>query len=144
MYKVDSSKCTGCGTCVQSCPEGAVSLIQGKATIDRRRCTGCGQCLEICPSAAIYEVKVPQVISRPSTLTVQPPPVERRPALMAALIAVAPVAAEVLQGLVSRWLSPDRHSPSETGTGFPLRRAAGGFRHRRRRGSSRIGCRANR
>jgi NAD-dependent dihydropyrimidine dehydrogenase PreA subunit len=47
--------CSGCGTCVQSCPTGAISLVWGIARIDQDRCNSCGICLEACPQGAIAE-----------------------------------------------------------------------------------------
>jgi ferredoxin len=53
MYSVDADKCTGCGLCVQFCPQGAI-IIQAKvAVIDYRLCSKCGICAETCPAGAI-------------------------------------------------------------------------------------------
>jgi NAD-dependent dihydropyrimidine dehydrogenase PreA subunit len=60
MFHIDSTKCTGCGACLEVCPRGAISLRGDRAEIDPRRCTECGMCLEVCPVAAIREV-VPQL-----------------------------------------------------------------------------------
>ena len=56
MHKNDypataSSKCVGCGACVQQCPAGAISL--NPLTIDRNKCIGCGKCVGLCPVDAI-------------------------------------------------------------------------------------------
>lgn len=53
---VDTARCTGCGTCVDACPAGAVALVGGKARVDSETCTGCGLCEEACPQAAIQLV----------------------------------------------------------------------------------------
>jgi pyruvate formate lyase activating enzyme len=45
-------RCTGCGTCVEACPESAIRLIDGKSKTDRRLCKGHGQCAEVCPNEA--------------------------------------------------------------------------------------------
>lgn len=45
-------KCTGCGTCAEACPNGAIRLIDGKSKTDRDRCTGCGKCVSVCPNEA--------------------------------------------------------------------------------------------
>jgi len=47
-----AERCTGCGTCVDACPAGAVSLEDGVAKTDRALCTGCGACVEVCSSEA--------------------------------------------------------------------------------------------
>ena len=54
MFKVNKEKCIGCGTCVNVCPVGAISMINGKAGIDENKCRDCGRCAEACPQGAIY------------------------------------------------------------------------------------------
>ena len=45
-------KCTGCGECIEVCPEKAIR-IQGKASCtDRRLCKGAGLCADVCPNEA--------------------------------------------------------------------------------------------
>ncbi|MDR2708440.1 MAG: FAD-binding protein [Elusimicrobiota bacterium] len=46
-------KCVGCGQCQQVCPFGAMSLVDGIATVDLNKCTYCGSCVDVCPTAAI-------------------------------------------------------------------------------------------
>lgn len=48
--------CIGLGTCVVSCPWGAVSLVDGVAVVDHERCTGCLRCAEACPKKIIVPV----------------------------------------------------------------------------------------
>ena len=45
-------ECMGCGTCVDVCHVGAISLVDGQARI-LDRCKGCGLCVSACPSGAI-------------------------------------------------------------------------------------------
>jgi len=49
---VDSEKCTGCGICVDVCPEGAIE-VKKKAVINDEMCTGCAACMTECPDKAI-------------------------------------------------------------------------------------------
>jgi len=47
------NRCIGCKTCLEVCPEGALSFSRDGYTIDRSQCTGCGICAEECPSTAL-------------------------------------------------------------------------------------------
>ena len=48
----DLKRCVGCGACLPVCPNGALSLAEGKARVDRTRCRGCGGCVRACPTGA--------------------------------------------------------------------------------------------
>jgi NAD-dependent dihydropyrimidine dehydrogenase PreA subunit len=50
---VNKELCCGCGTCVDACPMGAISLSGGKAVIDTEHCVKCGVCVFSCPQKAI-------------------------------------------------------------------------------------------
>ena len=41
-------RCTGCGKCVQRCPNGANTMVDGKAELDRSKCNACGVCADWC------------------------------------------------------------------------------------------------
>lgn len=57
MYSVDVEKCSGCGLCVQSCPQEAISIQNDVAVIDYRLCSQCGNCAEECSAGAIRKVE---------------------------------------------------------------------------------------
>ena len=59
MYEV-SNMCRGCVAhpCMQACPKGAISMVNGKSHIDQTKCTGCGACAEKCPKKIITGRKV--------------------------------------------------------------------------------------
>jgi ferredoxin len=44
--------CTGCGTCEDGCPFGALSVKGDESVLDWERCMGCGVCVEKCPNDA--------------------------------------------------------------------------------------------
>jgi heterodisulfide reductase subunit A len=55
---VVESLCVGCGTCVESCPFQAISMVSREGTlsvsnIDESLCKGCGNCVVVCPAKAI-------------------------------------------------------------------------------------------
>ena len=45
--------CIGCNQCVDTCPNYAISLVDGVATVDRKKCILCGYCSPGCPKFAI-------------------------------------------------------------------------------------------
>ena len=47
------NRCIGCDSCMEVCPEGALSRSAVGVKFDRNACTGCGTCAEECPAAAI-------------------------------------------------------------------------------------------
>ncbi len=57
LIRIDIEKCTGCGTCVNVCPFGAIILKEDKAFITEA-CTLCGACVESCPESAIIDERV--------------------------------------------------------------------------------------
>jgi electron transfer flavoprotein alpha subunit len=51
---VNTEKCTGCESCLASCPFDAIEMKDGLAMINEY-CQSCMACLETCPEGAIYE-----------------------------------------------------------------------------------------
>lgn len=58
IVEIDRQKCNGCGLCAKACHEGAIEMINGKATLIKDDyCDGLGDCLPHCPVDAIKIVK---------------------------------------------------------------------------------------
>ena len=54
IIKIDEEKCNGCGACAAACHEGAIEMVNGKASLTREDyCDGLGDCLPACPTGAI-------------------------------------------------------------------------------------------
>jgi len=60
MYS--KSKCIGCGTCVEKCPEKALTLTPEGIVTDFTRCNLCGICADVCPAKAM------EMSGRPATV----------------------------------------------------------------------------
>jgi len=61
----DNVKCTGCGTCAKTCPQGAIEIVTSanpvenkyiveEYQVDTGYCIQCGLCVEVCPFEALY------------------------------------------------------------------------------------------
>ena len=50
---VNKDTCTGCGSCVDSCPVEAISMDDEVAVISADDCIDCGACVGECPVEAI-------------------------------------------------------------------------------------------
>ena len=58
-------RCTGCGTCAKTCPQGAIEIVTAtnlennkyeveKYQVDTGYCIQCGLCVEACPYDAVF------------------------------------------------------------------------------------------
>ena len=55
---IDTDECTGCGICVDACPNDVLDIVQDLAVvINEDACSACGDCMEECPMAAIVEIE---------------------------------------------------------------------------------------
>jgi NAD-dependent dihydropyrimidine dehydrogenase PreA subunit len=71
MMHMDMQACTGCGSCVEACPAGAIGLMAGKVVINPMLCNACQACIVVCPVGAISIVKPPAQAVQ-TLATVQP------------------------------------------------------------------------
>ena len=56
MYVINDS-CVSCGTCSDTCPNGAIDMDDslGRYAIDGGKCVDCGQCADACPMSCIAQ-----------------------------------------------------------------------------------------
>jgi len=53
MLNILEALCVGCGECASHCENGAISMRDGKASVDHGRCILCGYCAPYCEMLAI-------------------------------------------------------------------------------------------
>ena len=56
MYVI-SDGCVSCGTCADTCPNGAIDMNDdlGRYAIDAGKCVDCGSCADACPMSCIAQ-----------------------------------------------------------------------------------------
>jgi len=58
FIQIDEEKCNGCGDCIDSCAEGALALVNGKAKLVKDQyCDGLAACLKECPQGALHIIE---------------------------------------------------------------------------------------
>lgn len=67
---IDQQRCTGCGDCIEQCPEKALALVADKAVLAYpEQCSYCQICEDLCPADAI---DLPFLVCFGSTLSLVP------------------------------------------------------------------------
>ncbi|MBE6493240.1 MAG: CoB--CoM heterodisulfide reductase iron-sulfur subunit A family protein [Methanosphaera stadtmanae] len=64
--EVDKDVCGGCEICVELCPFGAITMVDGKSDINIALCKGCGTCVGACPTGALNQAhfKTEQILAQ--------------------------------------------------------------------------------
>jgi len=58
-YMIDEEKCTGCGICKKSCPQGAIEgEPKGPHSVAQDKCVKCGICYDVCKFDAVLKTGV--------------------------------------------------------------------------------------
>lgn len=137
MLTIELERCDGCGVCVEVCPEGAISLVDGLARIDSDSCTECEACVRACPHGAI-RVARPVAVREESAVLMEERPQRSALATLAGVALsfigshILPRAADAIVGALDRRLSGE--PVAESREAAPNEGKPGGRRHRRRGG----------
>ena len=73
MIEINTTLCNGCGACVEVCPNGAVYLVEGRATVEQTLCRDCQACIAACPTEAISLVTPKEAVVEPVRVPVLRP-----------------------------------------------------------------------
>ena len=57
MLRIDIERCNGCGICRGVCPQHAITVNNGLASVNEKLCTQCGACADVCPAGAIRDIR---------------------------------------------------------------------------------------
>jgi NAD-dependent dihydropyrimidine dehydrogenase PreA subunit len=137
MLTIELDRCDGCGDCVEVCPAGAISLVNGVARIDSGSCTECEACVQACPNGAIQVARPVAVREEPAVAVADRP----RPSALASLVGATlsfigsqllPRAADAIVNALDR--RPSGELVGESREAASSEGKPGGRRHRRRGG----------
>jgi len=125
--QIISEKCTGCGACVETCPNGALQLVDGLAVLEQAACTQCQACIDACPEDAITAVDISIIVAEPvavqparesQPVITQPVPIDTKPWLLSALAfagqEILPRLADTLIGALDRRLALAQPAKTQT------------------------------
>ena len=137
MLTIELDRCDGCGACVEVCPEGAISLVNGVARIDSGSCTECEVCVPACPAGAIRVARPVVVREEPVVAMAQRPRLSALATLAGAALSfigsqLLPRAADAIVNALDRRLS--EKPADESREAAPTTEKRGGRRQRRRGG----------
>ncbi len=68
VASVDAEMCTGCATCEDRCPVGAISVVEEVAQVDADKCIGCGVCTPTCQGDGAILLSQRAEVKAPPTL----------------------------------------------------------------------------
>ena len=137
MLTIELDRCDGCGACVEVCPEGAISLVDGVARIDSGSCTECEACVQACPTGAIKLARPIAVREEPVAAVADRPQPSALATLAGATLSfigsqLLPRVADAIVSALDR--RPSGESVVESREVASSEGKPGGRRHRRRGG----------
>lgn len=67
--KIDQTRCNGCGLCVEVCPKGTITMIDGLAHVTGQESLNCGHCAAVCPREAVCVDGIDMALSQFKTFS---------------------------------------------------------------------------
>ena len=100
MIHIRAARCTGCGRCLETCPTGALYLVEGEIALDETLCNECGACVPVCPAEALAVVERVDLPVAVATAAADSPVISRT---SVGRMNIASVAVLPALGAVLRW-----------------------------------------